>query len=1140
MQLNPIDSSASVPPTEASESPDPNTQDGIDPSAPSSLDGRSQPRSRRLSRGSVAADASLSARGVIADELDKTMLRLSLHEGHTPVPGERVSAYENAATPTGHQAMGFKVVKRSGSPSNGPRLTDCPNEILTHVMSHLHPDSHGAVALVSKRFYALITEPHAWRMAFLRYFPGQDNLGNSNRKTLEDGGDGQDDNIVRSEFRYFTRLTSLASWRSEYLLRTRLLRSVARGKPGTSLGGTGSSSRSHSNKKASAVLTYNSKLPWMVSNVHAVFDNTRKGPKAIVGTADLCVSTVSDPSNGKVEKWGLDDPFSFAQLDEVFPNLIPFGLGDGPAAVYNIMDVSQLHGMIGGEGFPGGRPFYRAINEVRGRYLGDLSSAIIDMTPEVPKIPELTESICSLWIAKTSAVPTVTQNMVGMMVGSSLGVVTTYALGHDASGPRYKAGEMTARWVLSPGVPIISLKVDESYSYKRRTLGRMWACAVNALGEVFILTATPTAPAESVRKELGSTKTAWLAGRSVYWDLIESTRRHARPDELDKNAVRGAYSPRSPCDTMHLSKEQLVAEAREIEKFLRYEPAHFRKVCEGWDMRRKVEVDFGEEIILVIRCLQDQDSPAEILRHTRINVCDNSRTDAGVASDAESTVPTQSIFGPGNHTSATSESSSPTPASAIDVPTTITSSGGDWRTSILSLKKLGKADITSSAMDNSLCALLAPFEDPLNGEQQTQKIGTVIPTFKQSNGEIPGRRARLFGVGTDHGKVIVWNMRDSSVDLVEPMFVIQTESPDITSLAMSALYLVCGGSDGLVQAWDPLASTLEPIRTLNSKSSGRAPRHIVNANPVLRQADYSTCSAIFLDPDATSLRGLLCFGTFVRYWTYSSAAQTVGRKRRLRHSDVHGRLASRRQGNTMGYIAAEEAELRKEREHRAREDARLRNRFGVDLGLTEEESIRYAQMISEEAFLRDEQRRTSASDTGSTADIGENMSNSGSLDTVTPDPSQSGGSAIPSTSPPVVNTTFAEDDDFELQIQRALRLSLMEGVNDMGQSPPVNSSTDFDFQVKYKSPKNKRSAPASLITSQTHTPFPQHGQSSGQSFQVSASTSFGEDEDLALALSLSLQDEEQQTRVEDVGLGIVDEGFPSLEGSGKGKGVSRL
>lgn len=133
MQLKPIDSSNSHPFTEASESPNSTTQDGIHPPGPSSLDGISAPRSRRLSRSSVGADTSLSTRGVVADELDQTLLQLSLAEGHAPIPGERIAAYENAATPTGQHNMLFKVTKRSGSPSNGPGLTDCPNGMWSNV-----------------------------------------------------------------------------------------------------------------------------------------------------------------------------------------------------------------------------------------------------------------------------------------------------------------------------------------------------------------------------------------------------------------------------------------------------------------------------------------------------------------------------------------------------------------------------------------------------------------------------------------------------------------------------------------------------------------------------------------------------------------------------------------------------------------------------------------------------------------------------------------------------------------------------------------------------------------------------------------------------------------------------------------------
>ncbi|KAG8167588.1 hypothetical protein KVR01_003277 [Diaporthe batatas] len=1114
------------------------TQDGFRSPEPGSLDGGSRSGLDGVSSGR-ASPVLRAAQSVEAGAEEEPSS--GTYESHYTLPGERVAAYEHATAPSIPAA--FKVIKRPASAAEGPSLADCPNEILTQILSHLHPDSHGSVALVSKRFYSLIAEPHAWRMAFLRYFPGPEAMGIS---AAHRDADTEEANRVRSEFRYFTRLTSLASWRSEYLLRTRLLRSVARGKPGARIGGAGGSLRpAHSSKKAGAVLTYNTKLPWMISNIHAVFDdNNKRGPKVIVGTRDLCVSTVSDPSSGKVEKWGLDDPFAFAQLDELFPNLQPFGVGDGPAAVYNVMDVSQPYGMVGGEGFPGGRPYFRATNELRGRYLGEQNN-IIDMSPEVPKIPELLESICSVWIAKSSAVPSITQNMIGLMTGSTLGVVTAYALNHDFAGPQYKAGDMTARWVLSPGVPIVSLKVDDSFNQKRMSLGRVWACALNALGECFVLTQPPVPPTEARRKSSSTTKSSWTAGRTAYWELIESTRRRARPDDLDKNAVRGAYSPRSPCDAMALSKDQTIAEAREIEKYLRYEPAHFRKVCEGWDMRRQLEVDFAEEIILTILSGQDEEQSPEIIRCSRstFGTADTSKvnTPTVLTPNVLSPTPVKSIFGSGANTPVLACS----PAPEKPEPTGV-QDAREWQITRLSLKKLGKAQITAVALDNSITALLAPFEDPLNTDSPHSKSGATTPISKQTTGEIPGRRARFFGIGSDYGKVLVWNVRDGSSGVVEPVFSVQTESPEVTSLAMSALYLVHGGSDGLVQAWDPLASSVEPIRTLNSRSSGRAPRHILNANPALRHADYSTCPAIFLDPDPTVLRGILCFGTFVRYWSYSSTFQGLSRRRRPRHSDIHGKLSSRRQGDAvMGYIAAEEAELRREERDSAREDARLRKRFGVGLGdLTEEEAIEYAQMVSEEAFLLDEQRRTSASDTGSAVDTGENASSFGSLDTVTPDPSMSGWSPPSGITPAAGAAKGAsdldDDDGYEQQIQRALRLSLMEDVNEVGQSPRASSSTDFEFAVRFKPTKEKRSTTVAGSASQSHKPS-QWGQPWNQAGgDTSSPINVDEvDDDLALAIRLSLEEEEHRQQYQSSGLGIEEDGFPPLETSGKGKGVLR-
>ncbi|KXX83325.1 F-box/WD repeat-containing protein pof10 [Madurella mycetomatis] len=1126
---------------------------------------------------STSSDAQRSAGDPVGGQFDQQPGRLNVAEDKPAAgsrliaAGQRIADYENAAThalprQNSRPALSFKVI--NSSPSDGVQLTDFPNEILTQILSHLHPDSHGAVALVSKRFYALVTTPYAWRAAFLRYFAGHDALAAS-KKLSQHGREVESSDVIRSEARYFTRLTALASWRSEYLLRTRLLRSLVRGKPGS----IGASTRSsQSGKKANAVLTYNSKLPWMISTVHADFSGGKKGPRVIHGTADLGVATVSDPTTGRVEKWGLDDPFSFQQLDEVFPDLDFWGIGEGPAALPNVMDVSQPYGLVGGEGFPGGRVYFKATGQLRGRYLR-YDNLLTDTMPEIPKIPELTEAISSVWIAKSSNVMTMTQSMVGIMAGSTLGVVTSYALGHESAGPRYGDGDMTARWVLSPGVPIIDIKVDDQYCRRRKALGRVWAVALNALGEVYYLTEVPTSALKGKAENI--VRDAWHAGRATYWELIESTRRTAQPDEFDKNAVHGTYSPRSSADSMGLSREQIAAEAREIEEFFRLPPAHFRKACQGWDMLRKLEVDFAAgdengagEAIFVITHGHEDGERASVRRFVKGGTSAETPNRSGALTPvAHPAVGGSSIFG-GKAAAEVSEAA--VQAGMDGIRETSLASGlstprlesmparvdiEEWRCSECLLKRNPNTSITASAIDMSTFAVMAAFEDPLHsGSQVTLASPPSTPTSKHATGEIPGRRARFLAIGTNAGSIIVWNMRDTASPVVNPVRVIQTESPEVTSLAVSALYLVHGGSDSLVQAWDPLASSLEPIRTLNAKSSGRIPRHILNANPALQHASYFAVRAIFLDPDPTVLRGILAFGTFLRFWTYSSTNQAPGRKRRLRHSDIHGRLASRRHGGAVSsYIAAEEAELRHEQEHRSREINHLRKRFGVGFGeLTEEEAIQYAQMISEESFLLDEQRRLSASDTGSGADA---ASSTGSLDTITPEPSVSeNGATGPSVSvlPPV--TEEGTDDDYEAQIQRAIRLSLMEGVSGAGESPNANRSGEYEFQIVTRSKdgkgkgkgrsSSKSPSESASIATPAHVALGREAGYEAGSVEPLADLGVDVDDDLALALRLSLEEEEARQKRASQQVGVSwnvngNDDYPPLENNRKGTGKGK-
>jgi hypothetical protein len=619
---------------------------------------------------------------------------------------------------------------------------------------------------------------------------------------------------------------------------------------------------------------------------------------------------------------------------------------------------------------------------------------------------------------------------------------------------------------------------------------------------------------------------------------------------------------------MNLSKEQVIAEAREIERFLRHKPSFFRRVCNGWDMRRKLEVDFaggdqysGGENIVVMSCGEENGEPMGLQGYRRRIV------DAGGPGEAGATLEEQkpSIFGGPSALAERQVDGYLTPQGEVLSQDAAIDTVDDWLAVSFTMKSTAAVRITACCLDMTNLAVMASFEDPL--VSGSPAVGTPVansPSTGQAAGDIPGKRARLLVVGTNSGTVFAWNVRASEPsDEVHPLRMIQTESPEISCLALSALYLVHGGSDGLVQAWDPLASTLEPIRTLNARSSGRVPRHIMHAHPQLTQANYAAVGAIFLDPDPTMLRGVLAFGTFLRFWAYSSASQAPGRKRRLRHSDIHGRLATRRHGGAVSsYIAAEAAELRHEEEHRVREQARLRSRFGVGLGdLTEEEALRYAEMMSQESFLLDEQRRLSASDTGSTADFGETASSGGSLGgasnsstgTVTPEPSISG---LSPPSGPLEDRGIDEDDDYESQIQRAIRLSLMEGVNDAGQSPRGQSSGEYDFPIRVKEKRKgassgKRSSPklfssplsAPVDRTNTSTPMAARpGESSKPATSLSglglSGAGLDYDADLELALRLSLQEADgvsEAADTEPTAAQIRDE-FPLLMGKGKGKG----
>ncbi|KAK0120561.1 hypothetical protein ONS96_010765 [Cadophora gregata f. sp. sojae] len=1187
MQPEPIASSTYTPELNASQSSS-TPQYGIhDLPQPSAVLRDSQEQHGNESATSQQPADVVESAGLVEQLQELRGLNIQDENGKRPKASFQViSEYENALSPSparkSSEGLGFKIIKKKGYRLDGPQLENFPNEVLTHILSHLPAASLSAVSTVSRRFYSLVTTPHAWRTAFSRFFPGQDAIEvpvATNRR----GPDLEAREQLRSETRLFTRLTALASWRSEYILRTRLLRSLGRGKPAQIAPGHGASSRSNSAaNNANAVVTYGSQLFATVNHIHAVFGSGKKSPRFIHGTDETGTACTSDPNIGKIDNWGLSDPQALPQFSELFVGDQPYGEGDGPAGLPNTMDVSQPYGMIYGEGFPGGQAYFRSSEEMRGRFLSQPSDITV---PEsgIPKVPGLIEAISAVWIAKSTFVPLMTDGLVGILTGSTLGVVTAYSLGADTtSGRRITKGQMTAKWVLSPGVPIISIKVDDSYNVKRKASGRVWAVALNALGEVYYLTETPSSALLDAKVEDNDAgRHAWVTGRTAYWNLAEPSRRVAREDPYHEAEIHGSYSPRSSSRHQRLSRAQIIAETLEIEKFLGYRPLHFRKLCEGWDMRRRLEVDFAGddgngagEALLVINCGIVQGEAAEIRRYTRWKseqasleeyplpktppMAPRTTTMASlfgggtVISPPRTSSPDRSqrasIFG-GSTTITPARMSSPepnTPGSPIRASNALVE---EWRSSILSLKNHPSIEITTTAIDMSTYALLTVDEDPLRTVNGTSNFSSPFATPSDldtsSSTHIPGHRARFLAVGTKTGSVILWNMRGpqstnpSIVNELHPLRTIYTDSPEISCLAVSALYLVHGGNDGLVQTWDPLASTLQPIRTLNSRFSSRARRRLVQAQASIFGVGINlyAAGAIAIDPDPTVLRGMVSLGTHLRYWSYSSSAadQYQSKKRRVRRGERGSNGASDRFTNTgrgalMDYIATEQDELKKEKLRRSREDARLQNRFGVGLGgLSEEEAIRYAEMVSAEAFQKEEEERRS-SDTGYLGDVNESSTSQSAW--------SSSATVTPASSPP----KYKPDSDFESDLEEAIRLSLLDGVDEGGRSPKASGAGEYDIPITYKQSgkKSKRSPSVSPSTSRNRKGNG-NGKGKGKGEGSRKTEVAADDLDYALQLSLA----EERSRLDAIAApdgaedGSLRDEFPVLEASevpGKGKG----
>jgi hypothetical protein len=911
------------------------------------------------------------------------------------------------------------------------------------------------------------------------------------------------------------------------MLRTRLLHSLAKGRP-HHLPSSMASSSARTLVKAS-LLTYAAETVTVVNHLHAVFgDGLNKGVRRLIHGADECgVATRSDPNSGKLSTWGRNDPNGWlAQFADGFPGVAPWGLGAGEIVGRpNVMDVSQPYGMVYGSGCPQGFCYFRPYGDQTGKYIAQPTALSM---PEIG-MPYLDGgAVCSVWIAKSDTIPSLSEGLVGILLGSAAGVVSACSLGTDGlRGARVPRGELTARWVLSPGVPIISIAVDEHHSLKRQAQNRIWAVALNALGELFYLTKFPTrSTIEQDTLDYGTyiEHRAWLTGRSVYWNLVEPSRRTARPDPYGDLRNFGSYSPRTSWDGMCLSKEQVFAETREIQKFLLKWPREFQDACLGWDMRRRLEADFAGddgnyagEAMVVFECGLEEDDVTKATRYTRWRTHESDERLSVPTPTAQQIAPTPSLFGGStlNGSEPSDQNASQRARSSSYASIESSPERGplceEWRCSDFTFGGFKLIKITATAVDCSTYATVTMSEDPALGFSTASTASSPYASPESaasqptSPSDIPGQRARFVAAGTNTGMVLLWDMRASVspsarfANTIDPIRIILTESPEISCVALTALQVVVGGVDGLVEAWDPLASETSATRVLHSRHASRARRRLLQAQASVQGVGINmyAAGAIVLDPDPTVLRGAVSLGNQIRYWSYSSLAadQHKSSKRKLRRSERGNNIANERYAGISrlgqkNYIANEQHEAEQDKLERLRQAKRLEARFGVGLVGSEEEALAYATMLSQETTQADESRRKD-----------------GESDTVTPESSVHAQSSLPTT---------PTDPNIDADLAEAIRRSLHIDAN------PIAKITIAKGKKGWKKSKS---------------PSPKSSPSRADQTTAGASSSSGPQQelsDLEFAMQLSLAEEESRKAAEGG-----DDEFPPLSPSPKGKGKGK-
>lgn len=237
---------------------------------------------------------------------------------------------------------------------------------------------------------------------------------------------------------------------------------------------------------------------------------------------------------------------------------------------------------------------------------------------------------------------------------------------------------------------------------------------------------------------------------------------------------------------------------------------------------------------------------------------------------------------------------------------------------------------------------------------------------------IPGNGCRYIACATNTNLVYVWLLQgepDHSTSLIKPLRVFDSpfhvghpnmpDIPSITSIALNAVVLLVGSYNGVTVAYDLLSGDF--LRVVSSRFSKKA---LNLRNPDTNALGLLPTTHLEVDADPGNPHGVIVVGSAVQYFDLGvdldkSNVKKKGIKKLKRPAFMSGRTSTLTD-TTRGEIEDEirtDLELMKLEEDEefleTRREARESNPRYFSNGLSEEEQLAYAMMISQETAHAD-------------------------------------------------------------------------------------------------------------------------------------------------------------------------------------------